>query len=231
MYLLNAEKEIDWVLGLTTNIVLLSDLDLLFIDPLGAASYVVAPIAADRFTAPTEFVEGAASYLFTPDIEGLWKIRLVKGTADNYTVLSKVEMYVFDNTTVVNPYSPEIGKPVPYDISYFMQGYMVPNEMIGSYLATRDITLAENDSRNRAVADLVPQTTEQQFIIKHNGLDVGLIVFAIGATIGVVTISPVLLLIGDVLQIFVKGGTIDWDIRDVSVTLVGCSNVVDCALL
>lgn len=103
MYLLAAETEIYWELGVTEETIILADLDLIIINPLGESEYLVSPIDVARFQAPTPTVPGFASYLFTPQLEGLWKIRLVKGTPLNYLILSKVEMWVFDSTQIVAP--------------------------------------------------------------------------------------------------------------------------------
>lgn len=103
MFLLGAVTNITWVLSKTSSTVLLADLDILIIDPLGVITYLTAPIQSGDFTAPTPTVAGSAAYNFTPLLEGKYKLRLVKGTASSYTVFSKVEMYVMDNTTVVRP--------------------------------------------------------------------------------------------------------------------------------
>ncbi len=230
MYLLSAETEIDWVLGITPTVIALADLDLLFIDPEGTSTYVDAPIDISRFTAPTVSVPGSASYLFTPEIEGLWKIRLVIGTSASYRVISKVEMYVIDNTTVVNPFSTQIGVPIPYDIAYFLQGYTVPAEMVGSYIATRDIAFGQDDERNMARATVAPNLVDQVFQIKYQGVQVGTITFVIGSFVGVVLLDALLMLPSQVLQIF-TAPAFDQAIKDVSITLVGCSNVSSCDLL
>lgn len=103
MYLLGAETELYWVLGVTDATLVLSDLDLLVINPLEQSVYMDEPIQVADFQAPTPTVPGFASYLFTPQQEGHWKIRLVVGIAADYTILSKVELWVFDNTTLVAP--------------------------------------------------------------------------------------------------------------------------------
>lgn len=231
MYLLGNPTTIDWVLGVTPNTLLFSDLNLVIIDPLGTSTFLTSPIAEADFTAPTEFVEGAASYVITPNLEGFWRIRLVTGTADSYKILSKVEMQVFDNVSVINPYSPEIGKPIPYDLSYYMQGYMVPSEMVGQISVNRDIVLAENDVRNKAYADVAPTVEEQVFLISHNGVQIGTITFALNSKVGVVLISYRLLAAGEVVSISVAPGVIDYAIKDVSVTLTGCSEVSACSIL
>jgi len=103
MYLLNAETEISWVIGRTDSVITYDDLDLVTTDPNGNIVYLDSPIAEIDFVAPTPTTEGSASYLFTPTMEGLWKVQLATGISTNYSILSKVEMFVLDNTTVVNP--------------------------------------------------------------------------------------------------------------------------------
>lgn len=231
MYLLNAATTVEWVISPTATVIVNTDLDLRITDPEGTVTYVDSPIAAEDFTAPTVDTPGSASYDFTPDIEGLWKIQLVIGTANNYVVLSKVDFYVLDNTTTVNPFSPELGKPAPYDICFFMQGYMVADEIVGSYVASRDIVLAANAEFNIARARIAPDTQLQGFTILHNGLAIGTIDFDVGEEIGTITNIARLISRGDLIQIQVNSGSIDWTIRDVSVTLVGCSSIQDCELL
>lgn len=103
MYLLGAETRITWVLEATASVIVLSDLDLLITNTEGVEVYLNSPIQPGDFTAPTELLDGEASYLITPDTEGLWTVRLVTGTSGSYTQLSKVEMQVLDNSTTTNP--------------------------------------------------------------------------------------------------------------------------------
>ena len=103
MYLLGAAAKITWVIEATATPPVLADLDVLLINPEGTEVYLNSPIAAGDYTAPTDTIDGSASYTLTPDIEGLWKILLVIGTASSYTQLSKVEMQVLDNATTTNP--------------------------------------------------------------------------------------------------------------------------------
>lgn len=103
MYLLGAEVEIEWVLGVTASTILYTDLDLLIIAPNGVTTYFDSPIEEANFAAPSPTVEGAASYFITPQLEGLYKIRLVVGTSTEYNIIDKVEMFIFDSSLVVNP--------------------------------------------------------------------------------------------------------------------------------
>lgn len=104
MYLLNAEVTLNWVLGATANPPVVADLDLIIINPNGESNYIDSPISALNFTAPTDTIDGAASYVFTPTIEGHWKLRLVIGDALNYTILSKVELQVMDSLSIVEAF-------------------------------------------------------------------------------------------------------------------------------
>lgn len=231
MYLLSNPTTIDWVLGETPNTLLFSDLNLVVIDPTGTSTFLTAPIAEADFTAPTEFAVGAASYIITPEIEGFWRIRLVTGPATGYKILSKVEMQVFDNVSVINPYSPEIGKPIPYDLAFWMQGYMVPSEVIGQVSVTRDMIFFENDTRNEAHANTAPTVDVQVFLIFHNEIQIGTITFSLNDKVGVVLIDYRLVTVGERLTIQVAPGVIDYNIKDVSITLVACSEVVACEML
>lgn len=231
MYLLSNPVTIEWVLGPTPNTLLFSDLNLVIIDPTGTSTWVDSPIAAEDFTAPTDILEGAASYVITPQLEGFWRVRLVTGTSDSYKILSKVEMQVFDNVSVINPYSPEIGKPVPYDLCFFLQGYMVSAEVVGAISINRDMIISENDPRCRAHAATAPNTDDQTFIIKRNGTQIGTITFSIGSTIGAVLIDYQLVSAGDTITITSPAGTLDYAIKDISVTLTGCSEISSCEIL
>lgn len=231
MYLLSNPTTIEWVLGVTPNTLLFSDLNLVVIDPEGTSTFITSPIAEVDFTAPTDLLEGLASYVITPEIEGFWRVRLVTGTAAAYKILSKVEMHVFDNVTEIQPYSPEIGKPIPYDLAFYMQGYMVSSEIVGQISVTRDMILAENDIRNKALANVAPTVEVQTFLIKRNGIQIGTITFELLAKIGVVLIDYTLLTVGDQIQIVTAPGVIDYTISDVSVTLTACSEVSACELL
>lgn len=231
MYLLSNPVTLDWVLGVTPNTLLFTDLNLVVIDPLGTSTFLTAPIAEVDFTAPTATVEGAASYVITPELEGFWRVRLVTGTADAYKILSKVEMQVFDNTTEINPYSPEIGKPVPYDLNFFLQGYCVSSEVAGSIVINRDIVLSENDARNRALAIVAPTVDEQVLIIKRNGVQIGTVTFSLNDVVGVVLIDYTLLSSGDLLTITTAPGVVDFTIKDITITLTGCSEISSCVVL
>jgi hypothetical protein len=156
---------------------------------------------------------------------------LVTGTANQYQILSKVEMYVFDNTTVTSPYSDDIGKPAPYDISYYLQGYVVPGELYGSFVASRSISLAMNAPGSRAICEDTAEFFDLTLFIKKNNSEIGTIVFAAESYTGVITLNPTLIVPGDKLQIFVSVGTADARIRDIAINLVGCCTVVPCTVL
>jgi len=103
MYLLNAETDVLWELSPTESILVLVDLDVIITSPLGLVTYIDNAILAENYLAPTPTTPGHATFPYTPDIEGLWKIQLVVGTSTSYTVISKAELFVFDNSLTVNP--------------------------------------------------------------------------------------------------------------------------------
>jgi len=231
VYLLNAPTEIEWVLGASPNTLLVSDLNLVIIDPLGTSTWVDTPIAPENFQAPTALVDGFAKYTITPQLEGFWRVRLVTGTADSYKILSKVEMQVFDNVTEIEPYSPEIGKPIPYDLQFYMQGYMVSAEDCGQIVINRDMVMKENDIRHRATCLVAPTVDVQVIQMKHNDIQFGTITFELNDRVAAVVNEYRLLLPGDVLTLTTAPGVIDYSIRDVAVVLTACSEVSSCGLL
>lgn len=231
MYLLSTPTEIQWEIDPTVSPPALADLDLLIINPEGNVQYVEAPLQAGDYTLPTATTNGRILYNFTPTLEGFWRIRLVIGTPDSYNILSKVEMFVFDNTTVTTPYNDDIGKPAPYDVSYYLQGFVVPGEIYGSFVASRTITFAENAPGSRAICETTAQFFPLTLDILHNTVKVGEINFATESFIGVITLSPLVVSIGDKLQIRVGLGVADERISDMSINLVGCCTVVPCTVL
>lgn len=230
MYLLNAETTIQWELLATATPPSVSDLDLIIIDPLGNSTYVDSPILPDDYVAPTATQAGQAVYRITPNLEGLWRIRLVTGTANNYNILSKVEMFVFDNTTVTSPYSDEIGRPVPYDINFFLQGHLVSNEIYGTFVASRSIAIANNAPGSKAIAADSPEFYDVTLLIMHNGVQIGTIEFPIGQTEGAITIVATPISVGDTIQVVTQNGIFDARIRDIAINLVGCCTVVPCTV-
>jgi hypothetical protein len=231
VYLLGKATTIEWEILATVSPPTLGELDLLIIDPNGNTSYTPAAIAAQDYTPPTDVTNGVVTYVITPSLEGFWRIRLVTGTANQYQILSKVEMYVFDNTTVTSPYSDDIGKPAPYDINYYLQGYVVPGELYGSFVASRSISLAMNAPGSRAICEDTAEFFDLTLFIKKNNSEIGTIVFAAESYTGVITLNPTLIVPGDKIQIFVGVGTADARIRDIAINLVGCCIVVPCTVL
>jgi len=231
VYLLGAATTIEWEILATVSPPAFGDLDLLIIDPNGNTTYTTDAIAVDNYTPPTSTTNGVVTYVITPSIEGFWRIRLVTGTANQYNILSKVEMYVFDNTTVTSPYSDDIGKPAPYDINYYLQGYVVPGELYGSFVASRTITIAQDSPGSQAICEETAEFFALTLNITKNGVAVGSIVFQPESFTGVVTMEPTIIIPGDKLQIEVGLGLADERIRDIAINIVGCCVVVPCTVL
>ncbi len=231
MYLLNAPTTLEWDLSETSSPPALGDLDLLFIDPTGIVTYVTAPFQAGNYTPPTSETPGNITYEFSPNLEGFWRIRLVTGDSNSYQILSKVEMFVFDNTTTTSPYTDEIGRPAPYDINFYLQGFVVPNEIYGTFVASRTISIDTNAPGSRAICETTGEFFDTQFLILHNGTQIGTIDFAKESNDGVIAINPQLISIGDKLQIKVGAGVADERLSDIAINLVGCCTVVPCTVL
>lgn len=231
MYLLNAVTTIEWEILPTDTPPALGDLDLLELAPDGSVTYTDAPIAVENYTPPTSLLPGTVTYEITPQLEGLYRIRLVTGTAVSYQILSKVEMFVFDNTTVTSPYTDEIGRPAPYDINFYLQGYVVPSEIYGMFVASRTIALDTNVPSSRASCEVAPTIFDVVFDILYNEVSIGTVTFVVGSRVGTILCSSQLVSIGDKIQIQVQAGSVDQSIRDIAINLVGCCTVVPCTVL
>jgi len=232
MYLLCAAATSQWeLLPTTATPPLLGDLDLLFITPEGDTIYLDAPIEVQDYIPPTPTTAGRILYKFTPELEGFWRIRLVVGIPASYQILSKIEMFVFDNSTTTTPYNDDIGKPYPYDINFFLQGFMVPNEIYGTFVASRNITLATDAPGSKAIAEEFPAFTPTTLKILHNENEIGSIVFPRYSKIGIITVTPVIILPGHKIQVVSQGASIDPNVRDIAVNLVGCCTIVACSAI
>lgn len=230
MYLLNADTTVEWIIEKTNNVPSLGDLDLIFIDPNGGVEYVNSPFSAGNYVPPTATANGSISHTVKPQLEGFWRIRLVTGTPDSYTILGKVEMQVFDNTTVTSPYSDDIGRPAPYDINYYLQGFVVPGEIYGTFVASRTITIDENSPSSVAICETFGTIFATKLLILHNGSQIGEINFPVGSYVGSITCDPTLINVGDKLQLKIDA-IVDDNISDIAVNLVGCCLVVPCSVL
>ena len=231
MYLLNAETTIQWELLATATPPALADLDLLFISPGGETTYIDSAIDVGDYTAPTTTTNGEVLYRFTPQLEGFWRVRLVTGTSLGYQIISKVEMFVFDSTTTTTPYNDDVGKPYPYDINFFLQGFMVPTEIYGVFVASRNITIATNAPGSKAVAEAKPLNIEVTFEVFHNTRQIGTIVFPVFSKVAVITMSSAIIVPGDKIQVVTGQNVLDANIRDVAINIVGCCTVVPCSAI
>ena len=166
-----------------------------------------------------------------PPINDTDQYKILLYDTNQYKILSKVEMYVFDNTTVTSPYSDDIGKPAPYDINYYLQGYVVPGELYGSFVASRTITIATDSPGSRAICEVTAEFFALTLNITKNGVAAGTIVFQPEAFAGVITMDSTIIIPGDKLQIEVGLGLADKRIRDIAINLVGCCTVVPCTVL
>ena len=99
MYLLNTITEIEWTLDKTPNTITISELSTITVKPNGDTEFT----QVQNLVEPTITSQGLILHSITPDVVGLWEITLVKGDAETYTELSKTNMYVFENDTVVEP--------------------------------------------------------------------------------------------------------------------------------
>jgi hypothetical protein len=225
MHLLNAETDVSWELLATDNPPVLDYFSVVVLRPSGVKEFITSPFSAADYVAPTETVVGTLAWKITPTQEGMWKIRLVTGTADDYTVISRVEMFVFDNTTMTIPYNEAIGTTLPYDINFYMQGLLVPQELFGVFIATRVMKVKGTTDIHVAYAQSESLHTEVELIIMHNEVDVGNVKFAALSKVGVVTIPQLLLHRGDRLQVR-TAQVLDQRIGDISINIAALATVV-----
>ena len=122
---------------------------------------------------------------------------------------------------------------LPVDLSFFIPGNMVADEIVGSFLATREIFIPSGAVESMAYCEqpiLLPATSVVYDIL-HNGVIVGSISYDdINGNIGVVNmLTSLTLVLGDRLQIK-SPAVIDEDIKDMSITIVGCQTTTTCSV-
>jgi hypothetical protein len=105
-----------------------------------------------------------------------------------------------------------------------MGGVVLPNTLLGSFVATRDIVIAAGAPGSLVVAEVAPTSATVVLQLVHNGSSVGNLTFNIGATNGIVNLTAGLTLVsGDKLQVTSGGAASDPSFADVTLTLVGRS--------
>lgn len=117
----------------------------------------------------------------------------------------------------------------PYDMAFFIAGTMQQTTTVGSFAITRNVTVPAGAIGSVAKADIAA-TDPVSFSITNNGSVVGSIGFTAGNVVGIINIPIQLNLIsGDILQIKTQA-FIDPTLRDVSITIVGCTTAINCTL-
>jgi hypothetical protein len=108
-----------------------------------------------------------------------------------------------------------------YDLAFFVAGSPVDDEIVGSFVAVRAVTLADDFAGSLAQAGTAA-TAETVFIVNVNGAPVGTVTFAAAGTVGtlVTTGGAVALVAGDVLSL-VAPAVADATIADIAITLLG----------
>lgn len=103
MFIKNTLYTFTWRLDKTATPLVAADYDIHLIEsPLGV-TYTNGDLTS--YTAPTETTYGFAYYELTPDAAGLWRMQLVTGTDESWTVLGKRYAWVFD-AALADPRSP-----------------------------------------------------------------------------------------------------------------------------
>ncbi len=159
------------------------------------------------------------------NVEGMYAVSRDEDHA--YAAISGVWKQLANNDGTVQDH----GHNIPYDISYFVAGNILPSETIGSFLATRTIFIEDGAPGSLAVAEVAPSGPDVVLDIEQNGLQVGTITFTTGSTNGVIaTTSAIGLSAGDVLRITSGPAASDPALRNVTTTLVGCAQALPCSL-
>lgn len=109
---------------------------------------------------------------------------------------------------------------IPYDIGFFAAGTMQQDTVVGSFIVTRNVTIAASAIGSLAVCGTAP-TVNISLDINVNGISVGTVDFLSGSTNGSFTVSSQINLVpGDIIELKTQS-TVDITFADVSVTLVG----------
>ena len=227
MYLLNQQVNLEWELLATASPPILADLDLIIITPEGISTYYDAPFSAGNYTAPTATVNGLLTHPFTPVLEGLYRLRLVTGTSADYQILSRSDAMVFDRTSNTAPYNEWVGKTIPYDIQFSMQGFFVPDEIMGLFVASRVINI-DIGAPGSTAAVVVPATASATTLdIMKDDEVVGDVHFPLLAFEGVVTIPNFFTLNPDETLRLRTRGTVDSNLRDIAVNINARVTIVE----
>ncbi|MDD2775521.1 MAG: hypothetical protein PHT60_16275 [Acidiphilium sp.] len=107
----------------------------------------------------------------------------------------------------------------PYDLVLFFPGNPGPSALLLSNPMVRAISFAVNFAGSQATCGTSPTNATAIEILK-NGVSVGLLSFAAGATVGVFTGAAVTFVIGDILS-FRASATYDPTFADIGPTMTG----------
>ena len=93
MYLEGVELTVTWpLLNLTSSTVLKNTFNVVVVSPNGASTHYTDPTT--NYVSPQPSATGSTSFVLTPTIQGVWRVLLVVGTREAYTVLASYEVPV-----------------------------------------------------------------------------------------------------------------------------------------
>lgn len=111
MYVVNQELAVHWAIPPQQVPLAYTDYDITVQKPNGDIvetdannfenDYNDPGILEDDYTAPTNVLNGSATYRFTPDVKGVWSITLSTGTAGSHEIYYKHNIQVHEAETVV----------------------------------------------------------------------------------------------------------------------------------
>jgi hypothetical protein len=123
----------------------------------------------------------------------------------------------------------------PYDMAFYLAGVYVSDALLGAFAITRNVHIPTGCPGSVATVEYAPVgnvTYELRTVVGGVGTIVGYINFAPGAFVGTfLTTSPIDLVAGNTLVIKSPPGVADIGIRNVAVTIVGCTVASNCSMV
>lgn len=121
MYITERELKVRWLL-VTTTMPSLASFDVVVHRPDSTPLGNVGGVYLESYSALATSASYTISYTFTPDVPGVWSVKLSIGSSDTYRVLKKVNLTIHDSDKdifqqVTLSVLPEAPEPLPINVS------------------------------------------------------------------------------------------------------------------
>ena len=124
MYITERELKVRWLI-VTTTMPSLASFDVVVYRPDSTPLGNVGAVYLESYNALATSASYTISYTFTPDVPGVWSVKLSIGSSDAYRVLKKVNLTIHDSdkdifqqvTLSTLPETPEEPQPLPINVS------------------------------------------------------------------------------------------------------------------